>query len=64
VPTAGGDGGIPGGGGGGGGATLNGVTAGAGGKGARGEIWVITYGDPSASSGGGIRLAGHGGLAS
>src|SRR4029077_3083963 len=45
VPTAGGAGGIPGGGGGGGAATNTGVASGAGGAGARGEIWVISYGE-------------------
>jgi hypothetical protein len=43
VSGAGGAGGTPGGGGGGGGATINGQTAGDGGSGARGEIWVISY---------------------
>jgi hypothetical protein len=44
VPENGGAGGIPGGGGGGGGATQNGVNAGNGGVGARGEIFIIQYG--------------------
>lgn len=39
----GGAGGTPGGGGGGGGGSLNGTTSGAGGAGARGEVWVIEY---------------------
>jgi len=40
---AGGNGGIPGGGGGGGGCSLNGHNSGAGGNGARGEIWIYEF---------------------
>ncbi len=43
VVGKGGKGGIPGGGGGGGGASINGISSGAGGDGARGEIWVVEY---------------------
>jgi len=39
----GGAGGVPGGGGGGGGGSINGTNSGAGGDGARGEVWVIEY---------------------
>lgn len=41
---AGGQGGGPGGGGGGGGASLNGAVSGAGGQGARGEVWILCRG--------------------
>lgn len=43
VAGNGGTGGIPGGGGGGGGGSLNGTNSGAGGNGARGEVWVLEF---------------------
>jgi hypothetical protein len=53
TPLVGGDGGIPGGGGGGGGTTENLVNGANGGLGARGEIWVIEYGEAAAAGGSG-----------